>query len=59
MSASSVTVAMTRTGPAQRGQYLKSIANNCEREATRLFDRSSIKNALRRGICTCCVVTDW
>ena len=27
MSAGSVTAAMTRTGPAQRGQYLKSIAN--------------------------------
>ena len=27
MSAGSVTAAMTRTGPAQRGQTLKSIAN--------------------------------
>ena len=37
MSAGSVTAAMTRTGPAQRGQYLKSIANTRRRRCIQVM----------------------
>ncbi len=37
MNAGSVTTAMTRTGPAQRGQYLKSIANTRRRRCIQVM----------------------
>ena len=50
MSAGSVTAAMTRTGQAQRGQYLKSISKTRRRRCIQVMGavaRSAV--ALRRG----------
>jgi hypothetical protein len=49
MSAGSVTAAMTRTGPAQRGQYLKSIANTRRRRCIQVMGGVSGPNLADAG----------